>query len=58
MWAWRLIDQMIAAEGDDERYRRSATEAEAESWRLPEHQPHLGLRDRQTLARADEDRHV
>jgi phenylpropionate dioxygenase-like ring-hydroxylating dioxygenase large terminal subunit len=27
MWARRLIDQMIAAEADDQRYRRSADEA-------------------------------
>jgi phenylpropionate dioxygenase-like ring-hydroxylating dioxygenase large terminal subunit len=27
MWARRLIDQMIAAEGDDARYRRSSEEA-------------------------------
>jgi phenylpropionate dioxygenase-like ring-hydroxylating dioxygenase large terminal subunit len=31
MWARRLIDQMIAAEGDDARYARSASEAVAES---------------------------
>jgi phenylpropionate dioxygenase-like ring-hydroxylating dioxygenase large terminal subunit len=30
MWARRLIDKLMAEEGDDERYRRSATEAEAE----------------------------
>lgn len=30
MWARRLIDQMIAAEADDERYRRSADEAAPE----------------------------
>jgi vanillate O-demethylase monooxygenase subunit len=30
MWARRLIDKMMAEEGDDERYRRSATDAEAE----------------------------
>jgi phenylpropionate dioxygenase-like ring-hydroxylating dioxygenase large terminal subunit len=29
MWARRLIDKMLAEESDDERYRRSATEAEA-----------------------------
>jgi phenylpropionate dioxygenase-like ring-hydroxylating dioxygenase large terminal subunit len=28
MWARRLIDQMMAQEAEDERYRRSATEAE------------------------------
>ena len=30
MWARRLIDQMMAEEDSDERYRRSASEAEAE----------------------------
>jgi hypothetical protein len=30
MWARRLIDKMMAEEGDDERYRRSAGDATAE----------------------------
>ena len=30
MWARRLIDKMIAEERDDERYRTSAADAEAE----------------------------
>ncbi len=30
MWARRLIDRMMAEEAEDERYRRSATEAEGQ----------------------------
>src|SRR5204863_9772451 len=30
MWARRLIDAMMAEEADDERYRRSAAEAQAQ----------------------------